>query len=402
MAAERRRVDALRVGIIAWATIGVALIVGAAFWFLGRISGALTPFVMAGILVLMLRGPVARLERRGMKRWLAVTVAYVGLLIIVGLLGAIVIPLLAKQVSEFFKAFPNYYDTAQNVWETMLDRFHGVALPGWVNTSLANTLDVLSKQLASWGSRIAQSLLSTGSAAAGMLANSILALVIAFWILKDMSTMRREVLDIVGHERREEAEVIINTVLHSIGGYIRGQVIVSAVTGTLAALFLALLGIPYAIVLGLITGLLNVVPYVGPFIGGLAAAIVGAFVGPWYALGALGLVIVAQQVTDLFVTPRVMSEQVDLHPVLVILSLLVGASLFGFLGMIFAIPVAAALKGIFVYYFEKHTQRELATENGALFRSKSCDDDDEDEICDDEPILPEQNGDADEGDGEEG
>ena len=72
------------------------------------------------------------------------------------------------------------------------------------------------------------------------------------------------------------------------------------------------------------------------------------------------IVIAAQQVTDLFITPRVMSEQVDLHPTLVIFSLLVGGTLFGFSGMLFAIPVAATGKGLFVYYYEQRTKRQLA------------------------------------------
>ena len=104
---------------------------------------------------------------------------------------------------------------------------------------------------------------------------------------------------------------------------------------------------------------------------------------PLTAVLAIAVVIGAQQLTDLFVTPRVMSEQVDLHPVLVIFSLLVGGTLFGFWGMTFAIPVAATVKGLFVYYYERKTNRSLASEDGAFFSSTQCDDD-ADEDCDEE------------------
>ena len=112
---------------------------------------------------------------------------------------------------------------------------------------------------------------------------------------------------------------------------------------------------------------------------------------------AIVVIILAQNLTDNLVTPRVMSEQVDLHPTLVIFSLLVGGSLFGIPGMLFAIPVAATVKGLFLYYFERQTQRPLATEDGALFRgTQSCDegedgdtasecDDDDDDEADDRP-----------------
>ncbi|MDP2232806.1 MAG: AI-2E family transporter, partial [Actinomycetota bacterium] len=133
---------------------------------------------------------------------------------------------------------------------------------------------------------------------------------------------------------------------------------------------LAIVGVPYALVLGLSTGILNVVPYLGPFVGALIAGIVGLFVSPMTGLLAVVVIIAAQQLTDVFVTPRVMSSQVDLHPLLVIFSLLVGGTLFGFWGLILAIPVAAIGKGLFVYYYERSTNRVISTEDGVLFKSK--------------------------------
>ncbi len=97
---------------------------------------------------------------------------------------------------------------------------------------------------------------------------------------------------------------------------------------------------------------------------------------------------VAQNVTDTFITPRVMSDQVDLHPILVIFSLLVGGSLFGIAGMLFAIPVAATGKGLFVYYYEQRTQRQLVTEDGALFKGTGCDPDDSTCAPDDDSGMP--------------
>jgi predicted PurR-regulated permease PerM len=168
-----------------------------------------------------------------------------------------------------------------------------------------------------------------------------------------------------------------------VGGYLKGQTVASLVTGALAGVGLAILGVPYALVLAIITFIFNYVPYVGPLLSGLLAGAAGAFVSPLTAVLAIAVVIGAQQLTDLFVTPRVMSEQVDLHPVLVIFSLLVGGTLFGFWGLIFAIPVAATVSGLFVYYYERRTNRPLASEDGALFKSAQCDDD-ADEDCDDE------------------
>ena len=125
---------------------------------------------------------------------------------------------------------------------------------------------------------------------------------------------------------------------------------------------------PYSLVLGLIAFIFNFAPYVGPVTTALIAGMLGMFVGWPTAVAGVACVFVAQQFTDYVVAPRVMSSQVDLHPTLVIFSLLVGGTLFGVPGLLFAIPVAATGKGLFVYYYERRTERQLTTTDGALFR----------------------------------
>jgi len=365
---------AWRVGVTAWAIIGVVIVVGAAGWLLGRISGALTPFVMAAIIVLLLRGPVHYFEARGVNRGLSVAISYLIGFAVLGVLGAFVLPAIAREVAEFLADFPQYYHSAQDFWLQLQDRVSGMVFPGWAETALEDVGQSITSQFAEWSKSLATGILTAGGAAAEFVFNLVFSLVIAFWVLKDMTMMRAEIVDMLGEHRRAETEMIFSTVLRVLGGYIRGQALVSLVTGTLTMIGLAVLGVPYAFVLGLITGLLNVIPYVGAVLGGLISAIVAAFVGPWTVVGAIVWTIVAQQVTDLFVTPRVMSQQVDLHPLLVIFSLLVGGTLFGFAGLLFAIPLAAIGKGLFVYYWEKHTQRQLGSEQGVLFRTARASD----------------------------
>lgn len=363
---------ATRVAIVSWATIGAAIVLVATWWVLARLGSALAPFIMAGLLALVLRGPVHRLEQRGMHRAAAVAVCYLGMILVLAGLFAFVVPLIGQEVVQFTRDFPKYYAAVEKWWMTVQGNVETLVLPGWAATALEDAFNVVVGQLGKWGSAVASGILSAGGAVAGFLFNLIFALVIGFWALKDLPAMRNEVMELIGDKRRAEAEMVISTVLRVLGGYVRGQLIVSAVTGSLVAIGLAVLGVPYAFLLGLLTGILNVVPYVGPLVGGLTSAIVAVFVGPWTAVGALAVTFAAQQVTDLFVTPRVMSAQVDLHPLLVIFSLLVGGTLAGFWGLIVAIPVAAITKGLFVYYFEKHTRRPLGTESGALFKKSPC------------------------------
>jgi len=374
MPAEDRRETAKSIAIAAWAAIGVILLLAAALWVLDRVSAALVPFIMAGMIVLVLRGPVNRLEKAGWNRSLAAGVCYLGFIALVGGFFAFIVPMIASRLGEFADDLPSYYEAVREFWEGLVAGYESLVLPPWLVTGIEEAANAIASQFADWSSALAGGVVVAGGAAAAFLFNMVLAFVIGFWALKDLPAMKGELLTLVGERREEETLHILNTVLHVLGGYIRGQAIVSALTGLLTFIGLTILGIPYALLLGVITGLLNVIPYIGPYVGAAISAVVAAFVGPWHILGAIAVTAVAQQVTDLFVTPRVMSSQVDLHPVVVIFSLLVGGTVFGFWGLLFAIPIAAIIKGVFVYYYEKHTKRPLTSEDGALFRGKKCED----------------------------
>ncbi len=374
MSADRRRDRVAQAAIIAWATIGWLIVAGGVFWLLKLVAPALVPFMMGGVLFLMLRWPVNAMEARGMRRVWAVLVCYLLMFAVISVFSTFVVPAVIAQLQQFSSDLPRYYRLAEAWWTGVQGQAESIVLPEWVRSALVDAAKAITSRLGAIASSVAGGVLSAGQSAATLVVDLVLALVIGFWALKDMPKVRAEVMQLVGEHRRGEADMIAETVLRVLGGYIRGQIIVSAVTGVLVWLGLALVGVPYALVLGLVTGLLNVVPYVGPFIGGLSAAVVGLFISPLTGLLAIAVVLGAQQLTDIFITPRVMSEQVDLHPLLVIFSLLVGGTLFGFLGLILAIPVAAIIKGLFVYYYEKHTDKVLGTEDGVLFRSKPADD----------------------------
>ncbi len=360
---------------VSWALIGMLVLAAAAVFALVRISSALVPFGLALVIVFLLRTPVAALERRGLKRGLAVAVCYLAVVAALVIVGLFVVPPLVAQVREFLQAFPGYYDRVLNLWEQLQQRYSAVAWPAWVDDALVNVRGELAKQLAGWSAQLAKEIFSVGGGAVAFLLNCFLALVVAFWLLKDMDVIKREFVALAGPRRREEASLVMGKVSKVLSGYLRGQAIISAATAVIVTAGFTLLGVPYALVLGLLAGVLNVIPWFGPLIAEVISAIAAAFVSPWLALGAVLVVVGAQQITDMFITPRVMSEQVDLHPVLVIFSLLTGAALAGIVGMVLAIPVAAVAKGLFVYYFEKWTESRLATEDGALFRTASCETD---------------------------
>ncbi len=343
-----------RIGIVSWSAIGVLILVAVALYVLGRISTAVTPMVIAFILVLMLKNPVAWLQRKGMHRTLAVTVAYLVALVGLVVAGLFIVPPLVAQIRRFVIDFPKYYESAVRLWADLQARYDALTLAPWMQEALDSARTGISARLVQWSQSAAEGVFAAGSGIVTFVITMVLAVVVAFYVLKDLPAIREGVIGLIREEHRDEARRLYVKVIRTLGGYLRGQLIVATFVGILSWVGLAVIGVPYALVIGLICGVFNIIPYLGPVVGGAVAVVAALFEDPILALWAALWLFVVQQVESAFFQPRIMSDQVDLHPVLVIFSLLVGASLMGFAGMLIAIPVAAVAKGVFVFYMENH------------------------------------------------
>jgi predicted PurR-regulated permease PerM len=357
------------IAIRAWALIGVLILVGAAGWLLGMISSALMPFGIGLLIVLLLRRPVELLAKR-MNRLVAVIVCYVAVFAVLAIALTFLIPPIYAQVAQFIGAVPRYAQQAFALWDaTFVHPAKGSGVPVWVQTAVIALKDQIVAGAGTWSSAIASTAVSTGSSIASGIIGLVLAFLIGFYTLVDLPRLQQEIYLIAGERSREELTHAFKTITRVLGGWLRGTLIQSTIVAILFTIGLWLAGVPYALAIGVIGGLLNVVPYVGPALTALLAVGAGLFVSPWAALWGLIIVFAVQQFDSLFMAPRIMSEQVDLHPLLVILSLLVGATLFGVPGMVLSVPVAAVIKGLFVYWFEKRSERQIFSEDGVLFRA---------------------------------
>jgi predicted PurR-regulated permease PerM len=356
-----------------WAVIGILGLLAAASWAMGRLAGALTPFAVAFVLAFLLNWPVRVLSSRGLSRGVAAVLCIVAALLVLGGLLTLAGPFVGRQLVSLGDSLPGYLGKGESLVMSLADRYANVAFPRWLAGFVSAATSRLSQIAITIGNDAATIVVATGGGVATAFFDILIALVIAFWALRDLPTIRAELVSLAGPDHKGDAEHLISTVTRVVGGFLKGQTIAALTIGILATIGLTILRVPYALVLGIVAGALSFVPYIGPFTAGLIAGLVGLLHGPWAAVFAVLVVAVAQNLTDTLVTPRVMSNQVDLHPILVIFSLLVGGSLFGIPGLLFAIPVAATGKGLFVYYYEQRTDRQLTSEGGALFRDSGSD-----------------------------
>jgi len=360
----------VRAGIRAWSVLGIALLVAGSIWLLGQAAPVLTPFVLALVTIIVLRRPVAWLDARSVPRWLAVVVCYLASAVVLTLIGLFVVPAVAREVSAFARAFPQYYDSLYRLWVHMENQYATAQWPTWVGEVLLASRETI----VSWATQVSGStamfVVSVSGRLFGFLVHLFLALALAFFVLRDLPTLSRELLGLAGPGRRAELLRLLSEVVNVLEGFIRGQLIIATIVGTISGIGLAVLGVPYAAVIGLIAGVTNLVPYVGPWVGGAIAAISAAFVGPGLIGWTIAWVFVVQQTESLVLQPRIMSHQVRIHPAIVIAALTVGATFFGVAGMLLAVPVAAVLTVVFVHYYERSSGRSVRSVDGALFPAR--------------------------------
>lgn len=354
----------------AWAVIGFCIIVYIVYKLCGTFKPMLDIILLTALFSFLLRRPVNWMARHGMHRgWASVISILIGLGIVAALCFAIFPPIF-KQIGTLLYNLPGDIQQVMTAFNQFVadnpDIFDNADIQDLINSAASSVSDWIRNN----ASNLMSNVISYGSSTITGIITLVMSLVASFWILKDLPKIGREVLIMGGPKYELDLQITKAIGVRVFGGYIRGLLIASFCTGSIAAIGFTIIGVPYAGLLGLITGILNVIPYIGPWTGGILAGIAGLFVSPWVALGSVVVSVVAQQTVDTFITPRVYGSTVELHPALVIVALSAGQAVGGVLGMVLAVPVAAAIKAAVIYWFEKRTGRQLVSEDGAFFRAK--------------------------------
>ncbi|MDP9296609.1 MAG: AI-2E family transporter [Actinomycetota bacterium] len=293
------------------------------------ISNVILLIVASLVLAIGMQPAISWLERRGTRRGWAVAFIFLAAVVIVGGFLAVVIPIVIKQLAGLVAAAPGYLTRAQHgngVLAQLDDQFN-----------LMGKLKDLSGQLPTTAFAIAKSFTT-------LVFNTITVFILTAYFASALPQIRRGVARLLTREHREGFIVIMEEATARIGGYVMGNLVVSLIAGGVAVVGLFLIGVPYAVVLGVWVAIADLIPVVGAYLGAIPALVVAAFIGLPQLLGTLVLFVVYQQLENYVIAPRVMKRAVDMSPAAVIVALLVGGSLAGFVGALLSLPIAAILK----------------------------------------------------------
>ncbi len=173
---------------------------------------------------------------------------------------------------------------------------------------------------------------------------------LGIYVLKDTHKLREIFIKVMPARFKGQASTIIDKV-NSVGGrYIRGQILVSIIVGTLCTVVLLILKVDFPVLLGFMAGVFNIIPFLGPVIGAIPAALTALFISPLKAVLVILLFVAVQQIDNYVISPNIMKYQVGIHPGILIFSLIAGGALFGVIGLLLAVPTVAIFQEILKYY----------------------------------------------------
>lgn len=321
----------------------------------------LTPFAMAALLAYVGDPLVDWLERHRLTRTLAVTVVFCMLFVVLVALAFLLVPKLEQQFAALLRQLPKYLSWIQaNLVPHLAASFDLDPDAFGVDTIRALIAEHW-QRAGGVAVHLLSDLTRSGAAIAGWVANLVLVPVVTFYLLRDWDGLVRKVNDLLPRSVAPAIGTVTKECDAVLGEFFRGQLLVMLALALVYWLGLWLVGLELALLIGLTAGLVSFVPYLG-FIVGITAALIAAFfqfdtLWPLISVGAVFGV--GQLLEGMLLTPWLVGERIGLHPVAVIFAVLAGGQLFGFFGVLLALPVAAVIVVILRHVHDRYVESDL-------------------------------------------
>ncbi len=334
-----------------FAAVGFAVLL----WFFGDV---LLPFVLGGAVAYFLDPLADRLERMGASRALATGIITVCAVLIFVILALAVIPALIRQTVALFDIAPQLF---RNLQAFLTERFPSVMDEG---SALRETLISVGETIRDRGAALLETALSSAASLLGVLALFLIVPVVSVYLLLDWDRMVARVDQLLPRDHAPVIRQLAREIDAVLSGFVRGMGSVCLILGSYYALALWAVGLQFGLVVGVVAGLLTFIPYLGAIVGGGLAIGLALFQfwGDWVWIVAVWAIFQSGQfVEGNILTPRLVGSSVGLHPVWLLLALSVFGSLFGFVGLLVAVPVAAAMGVIARFLTRKYMGSPLYT-----------------------------------------
>ncbi|SFR34617.1 Predicted PurR-regulated permease PerM [Yoonia tamlensis] len=345
-----------------------------ALWFLGDV---ILPFVLGGAIAYCLDPIADRFEAMGFSRTVSVTIITLAAAVVFIILILLVIPTLISQTTQLVNTAPELFSRLQ---AALTDRFPSILDS---ESTVHKQLLAIGEAIQSKGGELMNSVLSSAIGLLNVVILLVIVPVVAFYLLLDWDRMTARIDELVPRDHVETVRMLARQIDNTLASFIRGQGTVCLILGTYYAVALMIAGLKFGLIVGFIAGLVTFIPYVGALVGGVLAVGLALFQfwsgtemvdgvavahgTNWLRIGIVaGIFGFGQFLEGNILTPKLVGSSVGLHPVWLLFALSVFGSLFGFVGMLVAVPLAAII-GVLIRYAIEHYK------GGRLYRGLSTD-----------------------------
>lgn len=363
---------------------GIGLIVALVFlWF---VADSLAPFILGAAIAYLLDPIADKLESWGASRLISTILISVAGVFLVLLVSILIIPILVEQIQAFIRTVPDLFSSLVGF---LKQNFPKIFEPG---SNISQTLLSFQETLSSKTGDLLNGILSRSLAVVDFIMLLVVAPVVAFYLLLDWDRMIAVINTWIPREHAAVVQKLSGEINNVLAGFVRGQMTVGAILGIFYAIALAIVGLQFGIVVGLIAGALTFIPYVGSLVGGVTSIGLALFQfwdDPVWIGVVAAIFVFGQIIEGNFLTPKLVGNSVGLHPVWLMFALYAFGSLFGFAGMLIAVPAAACIGVLGRFGLQNYLQSKLYL--GADTDIEIVENDDPDAIGADEQIEPEVN-----------
>ena len=323
------------------------LFLGGIIYFLIIVRVILIPFIVGIILAYLFYPLIYFLRKRNIPKTWAIYILIIIFLILLILISFLIIPAFLNELEHLTTTIPEYIREIDNYIDQLNKQYHRVNMPPIIKEVIDRTLKKSEEQVIKFMENFTELIINSLST----LLSLVIAPFISYYILKDMGKIKKSMIKCLPKNKRRiffELGVEINKIFL---GYLRGQIWISIIVGLLIGIGLMFFNIRFSILLGFLAGISNMVPFIGPIIGSIPAIFIALLSSPTKAISIALLFLIIQQLESSIISPKIMSNEVGLHPLIVIFSLLAGAKLYGIWGLLLAVPITGSLIVIFKFVY---------------------------------------------------
>lgn len=348
---DNKFVSILLIILLTFLTIFAFTKIAHLFTPLELIFSIVGPPVIFGILLYYLLEPMVNyIERKGLSRKLSVFIVFIVILLVIVLSVAFIIPGVQNQFNQLIEEFPKIWNSVVSQIEALLYN------EGFTEIYREfQATDIMSRVTDQMSNIFTATIDSIGNVA-GIITRVVITIAtipfVLYYLLVDGQHFKKSILEVVPTRARPVMIRFLQESSNQVGSYVRGELLVAISVAIMFYIGYLIIGLDYALILSITAGLLNLIPYLGSIMASIPALILGAFVSPLQLVKVIIVIIIEQTLEGRVISPQILGNKLEIHPLVILFILLVAGSLFGFMGLILAVPGFGILRVIWNLFFD--------------------------------------------------